>query len=142
MDSHHGYPFMTPEERELNLLYDEAIKVTGGFDVPKFPDEFVMEGQIVPVVFAHSEYMREIGSKYCKLAIETYNKQHNTNFQFTELIKWNAAALLNYITFKAIDQNSFGRPMKTFQAEIYDHPGKDELDQVEVEFCRLAPPDL
>ncbi|KAI8522789.1 hypothetical protein RHMOL_Rhmol13G0023900 [Rhododendron molle] len=113
--------------------YNKRVKESDGFDVGEVPDKVLEPGLIRPIPFKSPRGVKEFND-LSKLAIEHYNKDNGTSYQFAKLIRVNCRCdkgRVYYITFLGKDDRA-GAPPKNFQAEVYVW-----LDESTIEFCRV-----
>ncbi|XVF43033.1 hypothetical protein PTKIN_Ptkin02bG0008600 [Pterospermum kingtungense] len=129
---HHSTDSSSDDEEDMEE-YEAAVKASDGFDVPE-PTGPSFCGRIVPMT-PLDDHSREMLSSLSSAALEHYNEEHHTNYQFLELVKANEQGCMicvYYITFVG------GIPgvntTKIFQARVSaGFPGEEP---VEVYICR------
>ncbi|XP_058179832.1 eisosome protein SEG2-like isoform X2 [Rhododendron vialii] len=140
-DDHHGdddgdYEFrkFTSQERSDN---NRRVEQSEGFDVGDVPDDIdIWDMPIRPLdILSDSETLKEL-ENYAKLALDKYNKDNKTSFQFAKIVKANYRGSCcgwsgHYITLQA-KQMPGSHPMN-FQALV--KTWRDE--EVKLEFCRV-----
>ncbi|XP_022752199.1 uncharacterized protein LOC111300868 [Durio zibethinus] len=94
------------DEREITdeelQQYKAAFEASDGFDVPSFPGVFC-RCLVTPVVL--DAYTRETLNPLCVAAMDHYNYEKKTDYQFLKLEKANAQGargLLYYLTFRFV----------------------------------------
>lgn len=122
----------TPEELQR---YNTMLQQSDGFDVGYVPDEIFMD-IIVPLNFENYDRgTRKIYENMSKKAIQGYNAQHGTSYEFVKLIRLNRKAVagrLYYLTFEAKEDTTDAAP-QNFQALVFCSIYKT----TEVQFCRV-----
>ncbi|KAG5567698.1 hypothetical protein RHGRI_003036 [Rhododendron griersonianum] len=114
----------------------EALEIMHqGFDVGDVPDDIdIWDMPIRPLdILSDSETLKEL-ENYAKLALDKYNKDNKTSFQFAKIVKANYRGSCcgwsgHYITLQAKPMPG-SHPMN-FQALV-----KTWMDEVKLEFCR------
>ncbi|CAK9155908.1 unnamed protein product [Ilex paraguariensis] len=133
-------PYYDPNEltEEEAQRYAKQVQESQGFDVEKFGNKCPF-GIIMPIVNLQKGSLLHQDVTVCSiLAIDTYNKDNDTTYQFTEVIKVNTyvcSGVMFFITFKAQDAAADGDDSpKIFQARV--HRG---ITENKVKLCRLKP---
>ncbi|XP_058179777.1 uncharacterized protein LOC131298360 isoform X2 [Rhododendron vialii] len=132
----------TPEERprfsyQERWAYKRRLKESGGFDVGDVPDN--VDPRLTPIspykVFGrpHADIRLKKVEKYSKLALDKYNKDNKTKFEFGKFLKANVTTYscrLWYVTFQSKHMPGF-RP-KNFQAVVHTN----QYDEGDVKLCK------
>ncbi|XP_055962130.1 5'-3' exoribonuclease 3-like isoform X2 [Mercurialis annua] len=125
---------MTEEENER---YARQVIESDGFDVDKFPGTCAF-GRIEPLP-TENEVVRNEFNVYAEKAIEHYNDNNDTNYEFLELEKVNVLAVglttTIYTTLRAKDKETGA--VRTFQASAYSELIRRRHGVFEVTLCRL-----
>lgn len=124
--------------------YNRRLKESGGFDVGDIPDDIdIRETPIMPYeVLVGSQNPSEVArlnkvENYSKLALDKYNKDNKTKFQFGKFLKATVGGRCGrgrwsyYVTFQS--KYMPGSRPKNFQAHVI---GGHYIDEGEVEHCR------
>ncbi|OAY67696.1 hypothetical protein ACMD2_17706 [Ananas comosus] len=115
--------------REEWARYYKQIKESEGFDVDPSPDTFEFG------LTALTNFEDEGLIRCTKSAIEQFNKENATSYEFVKIEKTTCIVAAGYwynITFQATDG---GSSPKTFQAKVFYGIRHD----IRVSFCRLKP---
>ncbi|KAI8536951.1 hypothetical protein RHMOL_Rhmol10G0296800 [Rhododendron molle] len=117
----------TDEEREI---YNKMVFESDGFDCPYVPPEIAIPGILKPVEVEQLKGLEDMAD----LAMEHYNYQNNTSYQFVKVIKanmrWDGGSTYN-ITFQAKDDTTCSPP-RNFQARVTKF-----MDNTKVLFCKV-----
>lgn len=121
--------------REELQRYKTMVQQSDGFDVGYVPDEIFMD-IIVPLNFENYDRgTRKIYENMSKKAIQEYNAQHGTTYEFVKLIRLNRKAVagrLYFLTFEAKEDTTDAAP-QNFQARVFC----SIHSTTEVQFCRV-----
>ncbi|KAE8701804.1 hypothetical protein F3Y22_tig00110505pilonHSYRG00214 [Hibiscus syriacus] len=116
--------------------YSDAVKASDGFDVPRLTGgDFYYGGGIVPLRMC--DYYRTTLEPFCVAAMNHYNQDKKTNYEFVRLIKANDQVLGCFINYYlTIEGRTSENSTKIFEAIV-----TESLGDPEVQFCReKAPP--
>ncbi|KAE9464081.1 hypothetical protein C3L33_04047, partial [Rhododendron williamsianum] len=132
----------TPEERprftyQERWAYKRRLNESGGFDVGDVPDN--VDPRLTPIkpykVLGRPDAdirLKKV-EKYSKLALDKYNKDNKTKFEFGKFLKANVTTYscrLWYVTFQSKHMPGF-RP-KNFQAVVHTN----QYDEGDVKLCK------
>ncbi|GMJ10930.1 hypothetical protein HRI_004762200 [Hibiscus trionum] len=123
-------PLITDEEYKR---YSDAVKASDGFDVPKLPRDF--GGAIIPLPMC--DYYRTFLEPFCVAAMNHYNQDKKTNYEFVRLIKANDQVLGRFTDYYlTVEGRTSENSTKIFEAIV-----TDPIGDADVQFCReKAPP--
>ncbi|MED6125870.1 hypothetical protein PIB30_072696 [Stylosanthes scabra] len=119
-------PVMTDEEHRE---YCKHAKASKGFDVPKFEGQLC--GMIEPCYL--NEITTPLLTDISKQALQVYNNNNNTRFEFVKVVKATnrlVAGRIYYITFEALS----GNVRATFRARVWN---KIMNKGLEVKSCEI-----
>ncbi|KAL3518544.1 hypothetical protein ACH5RR_021133 [Cinchona calisaya] len=133
-------------DEEIWTKYIKEIEDSDGFDIQHFPGA-CLSAPIEPLQnFKDSPHEYRNLIELSKVAIDVFNKENRTEFEFYDVVTTNVSAGIYfkyYITFQAWNRNRNMDPttsneeptLKPFQAEI--HRLGITPDDIKVDFCRI-----